>query len=86
MLIFCNSCLLVYKFLVSRILLIRVILNKYLIIIFKPICDIVQIIVVQGFCPLKIKITQFPDGSHLNVCKMMSAEFTEGAFDWEIRI
>ena len=25
------------------------------------------IILVQGFCPLKIKITQFPDGFHLNV-------------------
>ena len=26
-------------------------------------------ILVQGFCPLKIKITQFPDGFHLNIVK-----------------
>ena len=26
-----------------------------------------QIIQVQGFCPLKIKVTQFPDGFRLNV-------------------
>ena len=26
----------------------------------------VNIILVQGFCPLKIEITQFPDGFHLN--------------------
>ena len=25
-----------------------------------------EIILVQGFCPLKIKITQFPDGFYLN--------------------
>ena len=25
-----------------------------------------NIILVQGFCPLKIKITQFPGGFHLN--------------------
>ena len=25
-----------------------------------------QIILVQGFCPLKMKITQFPNGFHLN--------------------
>ena len=28
-------------------------------------CNILKIILVQGFCPLKIKITQFPDGSIL---------------------
>ena len=26
----------------------------------------IEIILVQGFCPLKIKITQFPNGFHLN--------------------
>ena len=26
-----------------------------------------EIILVQGFCPLKIKITQFPDGFHHNL-------------------
>ena len=31
----------------------------------KKECDIVEIILVQGFCPLKIKITQFADGFHL---------------------
>ena len=25
-----------------------------------------QIILVQGFCPLKMKITQFPNGFYLN--------------------
>ena len=25
-----------------------------------------EIILVRGFCPLKIKITQFPDGFYLN--------------------
>ena len=29
-------------------------------------CGIVSIILVQGFCPLKIKITQFPNGFLLN--------------------
>ena len=29
-------------------------------------CDIVEIILVQGFCPLKMKITQFPNGFRLN--------------------
>ena len=33
----------------------------------KKECDIVEIILVQGFCPLKIKITQYPDGFRLNV-------------------
>ena len=27
----------------------------------------VKIILVQGFCPLKIKITQFPDGFRFNL-------------------
>ena len=31
----------------------------------KKECDIVSIILVQGFCPLKIKITLFPDGFRL---------------------
>ena len=26
----------------------------------------IEIILVQGFCPLKIKITQFPNGFHHN--------------------
>ena len=30
-------------------------------------CDILQIFLVQGFCPLKIKITQFSGGFCLNV-------------------
>ena len=34
----------------------------------KKQCDFVLIILVQGFCPLKIKITQFPDGFRLNRC------------------
>ena len=32
----------------------------------KKECDIVEIIPAQGFCPLKIEITQFPDGLRLN--------------------
>ena len=28
-------------------------------------CNMLEIILVQGFCPLKIKTTQFPNGSHL---------------------
>ena len=27
-----------------------------------------EIILVQGFCPLKIKITQFPNGFRLKLC------------------
>ena len=26
-----------------------------------------EIILVQGFCPLKVEITQFPSGFHLNI-------------------
>ena len=34
-------------------------------------------ILVQGFCPLKIKITQFPDGFHLNIfCNWPYNKFT----------
>ena len=29
------------------------------------------IILVQGFCPLKIEIIQFPDGFHLNTIKQV---------------
>ena len=29
-------------------------------------CNKLEIILVQGFCPLKIKITQFPNGFYLN--------------------
>ena len=36
----------------------------------KKECDVVYIILVQGFCPLKIKITQFPDGFRLNFSKI----------------
>ena len=35
--------------------------------------DIVQIILVQGFCPLKIEITQFPDGFRLKSDKICFA-------------
>ena len=28
-------------------------------------CNMFEIILVQGFCQLKIKTTQFPNGSHL---------------------
>ena len=28
---------------------------------------VLKIILIQGFCPLKIKITQFHDGFHLNI-------------------
>ena len=35
----------------------------------KKECHIVEIILVQGFCPLKIEIIQFPDGFHLNIIK-----------------
>ena len=37
--------------------------NKYY--IYSPWFDVVYIILVQGFCLLKTKITQFPDGFHL---------------------
>ena len=33
----------------------------------KTECDIVEIILVQGFCPLNIEIAQFPGGFCLNV-------------------
>ena len=32
----------------------------------KKECGMLEIILVQGFCPLKIKITQFPDVFYLN--------------------
>ena len=38
----------------------------------KKECDIVEIILVQGFCPLKIEITQFPDGLRLNFVSRQS--------------
>ena len=30
-------------------------------------CNMIKIILVQGFCPLNLKITQFPGGFYLNV-------------------
>ena len=33
----------------------------------KKECNMLQIILVQDFCPLKIKITQCPDGFRLNL-------------------
>ena len=33
----------------------------------KKECNVLQIILVQGFCPLKIKITQFPGGFRLSM-------------------
>ena len=33
----------------------------------KEECNIFQIILVQDFCPLKIKITQLPGGFHLKL-------------------
>ena len=30
-------------------------------------CNMLEIILVQGFCPLKIKISQFPNGFRVNV-------------------
>ena len=33
----------------------------------KKECNILEIILVQGFCPLKIKITQFPGGFFLDM-------------------
>ena len=35
----------------------------------KKECNVFKIILVQDFCPLKIKITQFPDGFRLNICE-----------------
>ena len=32
-------------------------------------------ILVQGFCPLIIKITQFPDGFRSNACVVISSSF-----------
>ena len=34
---------------------------------FKKQCNMLKIILVQGFCPLKIKITQFPGGFCLKI-------------------
>ena len=44
-----------------RYLVISIALEK-----FRKECDIVSVILVQGFCPLKIKITQFPNRFRLN--------------------
>lgn len=41
----------------------------------KKECDIVYIILVQGFCPRRIKITQFPVGfRHNNISKYQLAQ------------
>ena len=37
-------------------------------------CNMLEIILVQGFCPLKIKITQFPNGFRRN--------FIQKSVDW----
>ena len=37
---------------------------------------VLKIILVQGFCPLKIKITQFPEGFHLNILLFFDIPFT----------
>ena len=42
----------------------------------KKECDITNIILVQGFCPLKIKITQYPDGFRLNLPLLLYLIFT----------
>ena len=42
------------------------------------------IILVQGFCPLKIKITQFPDGFRLNI--LTSLQKLGFQMDYETRI
>ena len=36
---------------------------------------VLKIILVQGFCPLKIKITQFPDGFRLNILLFFDIPF-----------
>ena len=41
-------------------------------------------ILVQGFCPLKIKITQFPDGFCLNI--LTSLQKLGFQMDYETRI
>ena len=46
--------------------------------------DILLIILVQGFCPLKIKITQFPDGFLLNI--LTSLQKLGFQTDYETRI
>ena len=35
-----------------------------------------KIILVQGFCPSKIKITQYPDGFRLNLLLLLYLIFT----------
>ena len=46
--------------------------------------DILLITLVQGFCPLKIKITQFPDGFLLNI--LTSLQKLGFQMDYETRI
>ena len=46
--------------------------------------DILLIFLVQGFCPLKIKITQFPDGFLLNI--LTSLQKLGFQMDYETRI
>ena len=46
--------------------------------------DMLLIILVQGFCPLKIKITQFPDGFLLNI--LTSLQKLGFQMDYETRI
>ena len=46
-----------------------------------------EIILVQGFCPLKIKITQFPNGLHLLRLKTLKCfQFTRPKRNIEIGI
>ena len=45
----------------------------------KKKCDMVlKILLEQGFCPLTIKITHFPDGFHLN-CDVWQGEHQESS-------
>ena len=41
----------------------------------KKECDIVKIILVKGFCPLKTKITHFPDGFLLNTWQQVQTTY-----------
>ena len=57
-----------------------VVLNR--VYILQKECNIIQNILVQGFCPLKINIIQFPDGLHLDrpVFLMLERQFWEGSW------
>ena len=51
----------------------------------KKECNMLQIILVQEFCPLKIKITQCPGGFHLNLLvPIYTPGWSKALWEWNV--